>query len=426
MKKISSYAPSVFLRKLFDLAVATANPLLSVPPILPSPPLGKTIVIGAGKASALMAKAIEENWQTSISGIVVTQEGCEVKNEQISIIKSSHPVPDERGYAASRKIISLASELNENDLCIAVISGGASSLLSYPVDGVSLKDKQETYRLLLNSGASISEINTIRKHISNIKGGRLAEAVFPAALETILISDVPGDDPAAIGSGPTVPDNTTFSDAKNIIQKYNLILPKSVSNYLNKSQKETPKKDGEIFKNANVQFASVPMTGLKEAAKFAKSLGLNTYIISDKVQGEARLVAKKHAMLALKTRKGQGPVTPPCVILSGGETTVTIKGNGRGGPNGEYALALAIALEGADGIYAISCDTDGIDGSEDNAGAIIDPETHKKFIQLNLEPESYLKDNNSYELFSKIDGLVFTGPTHTNINDFRALLILPQ
>ena len=425
MTKISHHDPILILQKMFSKALEVADPKICVPPVLPPPPLGKTIFLGAGKAAASMARAVEQNWDGQLSGIAVTREGYGVPCKRIEVIEASHPIPDVRSHRASKKILELAHTLRPTDLCIAAISGGASSLLSAPIPGLKFGDKQEINRLLLKSGASISEINTVRKHLSRIKGGRLAEAIFPAHLSTILISDVPGDDPATIGSGPTVPDNTTSADALAVLKKFNINQPSMVYKKLANSESETPKEGSKFFENTKVVTACIPMHGLESAANFAHSVGLKAHIISDRLQGDSKIVAKSHAKLALNTMIGNGPVTPPCVLLSGGETTVAIKGDGRGGPNTEYALALAIELKGNKNVYGIACDTDGIDGSENNAGAIITPEFWSRAQRLGLTPNNYLENNDSFSFFEKIDSLIFTGPTFTNINDFRALLVLP-
>ena len=414
-----------FLKNLFQIAISRANPLSCVPPHLPHYPKGKTIVIGAGKASASMAQAVESKWQKPLSGIVVTRYGYSLPCSKIKVIEAGHPIPDETSQNASREIITLATELGPQDLCIALISGGASSLLSLPIKGINLKDKQDLYQKLLYSGAAIGEINIVRKHLSAIKGGRLAEAIFPAKLHTILISDVPGDDPSTIGSGPTMPDPSTFFEAREILKKYTITPSASILKHLTQEFNETPKSGGKAFTNSEFCFASVPKDILEAAENFAKNSGLNTYLLGDSLQGEARFIARQHADLALKIKGGNGPVQPPCVILSGGETTVTIKGKGKGGPNSEYALALAINLKSAENIFALACDTDGIDGSEDNAGAFISPKTLEKASFASLDPNDHLNRNDSYSFFYNLNDLIKTGPTFTNVNDFRALLILP-
>ena len=418
--------PQDFLRSLFDAGVAAANPMLCVPPFLPSPPKGKTIVIGAGKASAAMARAVEDNWDGELSGLVVTRYGFSVPCERIEIIEASHPVPDAAGRAAAGRIVELAKSLGPDDLCIAVISGGASAVLTYPADGITLEDKQELNRLLLRSGANIIEMNCIRKHLSAIKGGRLAQAITPARVVTLLISDVPGDIPGVIGSGPTVPDETTFAEALAIIDKYSMQPPKAIMEHLLKAENETPTVGDPVFNNMELFMAGRPKASLDAAAVAAKAAGVRPILLGDDIEGETRNVAREHTEIVLKIIEARENVDGPCVILSGGETTVSIKGKGgRGGPNGEYALAMALALDGNKKVYALSGDTDGIDGSEDNAGAMIGPDTLLHAKDAGLDAVKYLENNDSYSFFEKVGGLLMTGPTCTNVNDLRAVLVLP-
>jgi len=416
--------PQNFLRELFDVAVAAADPLKCVPAHLPDPPVGRTVVLGAGKASAAMAKAVEDNWTGEISGLVVTRYGFGVPCERIEIIEASHPVPDTAGHKAAGRIVELAKNLGPDDLCIALISGGASSLLSYPAEGLTLEDKQEVNKRLLASGANISEMNCVRKHLSAIKGGRLAEAVYPARLVTLLISDVPGDVPAVIGSGPTVPDQSTFAEALAVIEKYEIKLPEAVDAYLHDALEETPKPGAPVFENTSLCFAGLPKASLAAAAEVASRAGLAVLNLGDDLEGESRDVGRQHAALALEIKNGTGPVKAPAILLSGGETTVTLKGDGGGGPNGEYALAMAMALGGAEGVHVLACDTDGIDGSEDNAGAMVTPDTLECVNRLGLDARAYLENNDSYGFFEQAGGLLITGPTCTNVNDFRAVLVL--
>ena len=418
--------PKDFLRSLFDASVAAANPMLCVPPFLPKAPRGKTVVIGAGKASAAMARAVEDNWEENLSGIVVTRYGFSVPCKRIEIIEASHPVPDAAGQAAAARIVQLCKSLGSDDLCIAVISGGASAVLTYPAFGITLENKQVLNRLLLRSGANIVEINCIRKHLSEIKGGRLAQAIAPAKVVTLLISDVPGDIPGVIGSGPTVPDDTTFADALALIKKYSINPPKVIMEHLLKGENETPTVGDPIFDNTEMFMVGRPQASIDAAANIAKAAGVRPIVLGDDIEGEARDVAQKHAEMALNIIETHENSNGPCVILSGGETTVSIKGKGgRGGPNGEYALAMALILKGNKHVYALSCDTDGIDGSEDNAGAMIGPDTLERGKITRLDAELFLEHNDSYGFFEKAGGLVMTGPTCTNVNDFRAILILP-
>ena len=416
--------PEQILRKLFDTAVAAANPTLCLPSFLPQSPEGRTLVVGAGKASAVMAQSIESHWNSVLSGLVITRYDYGQTCKHIDVVEAAHPVPDQIGLNAAKRIMQLVSELETNDLCIALMSGGASSLLTLPADGLTLADKQEVNRALLRSGATISEMNCIRKHLSAVKGGRLAAQVAPARLVTLLISDVPGDNPDVIGSGPTVPDQTTFEDALRIVKKFNIELPRSVARYLERGELETPKPGDPIFQGSEVHIIARPAASLKAAAKKAREVGLNVLLLSDSLEGVAHQVAKDHAKLALAVREGSGPVVPPALIISGGELTVKLLGNGRGGPNSEYMLAMAIALNEADGIHAIACDTDGIDGSEDNAGAIISPSTLRRGIEAGVNPHNHLIDNDSYSFFKALNDLIITGPTYTNVNDFRAILVL--
>ena len=418
--------PKDFLRSLFDASVAAANPMLCVPPFLPKAPRGKTVVIGAGKASAAMARAVEDNWEENLSGIVVTRYGFSVPCKRIEIIEASHPVPDAAGQAAAARIVQLCKSLGPDDLCIAVISGGASAVLTYPAIGITLENKQELNRLLLRSGANIVEMNCIRKHLSEIKGGRLAKAIAPARLVTLLISDVPGDIPGVIGSGPTVPDDTTFTDALNVIKKYSINPPKAIIECLLKGKNETPKVGDPIFDKTETFIVGKPQASLDAAAGVAKAAGIRPIVLGDDIEGESREVAREHADIALKVIATKESANGPCVILSGGETTVSIRGKGgRGGPNGEYALAMALQLQGNKHVYALSGDTDGIDGSEDNAGAMIDPDTLVRAKTSGLDALSFLEHNDSYGFFEKVGGLLMTGPTCTNVNDIRAILILP-
>jgi len=413
---------------MFDAAVAAADPMRCVPPMLPEPPKGRTLVLGAGKASAAMAQAVEANWPKEhlgdISGLIITRYGFARPCERIEIVEAAHPVPDQAGADAAKRIMDMAAGLGPDDLCLALISGGASSLLTLPADGLTLADKQALNKALLRSGATIHEMNCVRKHLSAIKGGRLAEAAQPARLVSLLISDVAGDDPGVIGSGPTVPDPTTYADALEIVRRYAMDLPAAAMARLHAGADETPKPGDAAFANTDVRMTARPAASIEAAAEVARGMGYNVLTLGDMLEGEARDVAAEHAALALKVKAGDGPVRAPAAILSGGELTVTMTGDGRGGPNGEYMLAMAQALSGADDIYAMACDTDGIDGSEDNAGAAIGPDTLARAVNAGLDPAKYLKNNDSYGFFDGLGDLVMTGPTYTNVNDFRALLVL--
>jgi glycerate 2-kinase len=415
--------PRTLMRQLADAAIQAANPRIRVPAILPEAPT-KAIVVGAGKASAAMARALEETWpDTDLSGIVVTRYGYEVACERIEIVTAAHPVPDAAGREAALRILEMVRGADKDVLVIALMSGGGSALLTAPAEGISFEDKQTVNKLLLRSGADIGEMNTLRKHISAIKGGRLAAAAYPAKVLSILISDVPGDDPAVIGSGPTVPDPTTFADALAVAAKYKMDLPESVRRHLEAGADETPKPGSKIFTGSDLVFAAKPDKSIAAAADVARKAGFTVVDLGDRVEGEARDVGAAHAEMALACQAGRGPATAPCVILSGGETTVTMKGQGRGGRNTEYLLGVADRLGGAAGIYAVAIDTDGIDGSEDNAGAFIDPTTISRARDSGLTLAQALANNDAYSLFSNIGDLLVTGPTFTNVNDFRAVIV---
>jgi hydroxypyruvate reductase len=422
-----SQAPKELLRSLFDAAVEAAQPAVCLPSHLPDPPAsssgGRTLVIGAGKASAAMAKAVEDHWPGPISGLVITRYGHAVTCDRIEIVEAAHPVPDEAGRAAAARILDLVQDLSADDLVLCLISGGGSALLSLPATGVSLADKQAVNRALLTSGATISEMNCLRKHLSAIKGGRLAAAAAPAKVVSLLISDVPGDDPSSIASGPTVPDPTSTADALAIIEKYAIDAPASVRTRLTVADDETPKPGDPRLATAEAILIASPQDSLEAATRVAAEAGVAAHILSDRIEGEARDVALVHAAIAQQVASRHQPFQPPAVLLSGGETTVTLRGQGRGGRNAEFLLALTIALEGAPGIHAIACDTDGIDGSEDNAGALAGPDSLARAEALGLSARASLADNDGYGLFEALGDLVMTGPTLTNVNDFRAILI---
>jgi glycerate 2-kinase len=412
-----------FLRALLDAAIAAALPAKVVPPFLPKPPKGCTIVLGAGKASAAMAKAVEENWSGALEGFVVTRYGHAVGCDQIEIVEAAHPVPDEKGAEAARRVLALAEEAGPDDLVLCLISGGGSALLTMPAPGLSLGDKQAVNKALLASGADITEMNTVRKHLSAIKGGRLAVAACPARVVTLLISDVPGDDPAVIASGPTVADASSFADARQILARYQINPPASVANHLAEAEDETPK-PGDNRLAGNVQnVIAAPQASLAAAAELARAAGVTPVILGDAIEGEARDVGRAMARDALAARDAGAKL--PAVLLSGGETTVTVRGKGRGGRNAEFLAGLALGLDGAGGIYALAADTDGIDGSQDNAGAILTPDTLQRARSLGLDAEGLLAANDAYSLFDGLGDLVVTGPTLTNVNDFRAILITP-
>ena len=386
------------------------------------------IVLGAGKASAEMANALECHWQgtdwgANLCGLVLTRYGYGVHCNSIEIVEASHPVPDEIGQITAQRILNLAKTATDRDLVICLISGGGSALLALPAKGLTLQDKQALNRSLLYSGATIGEINCVRKHLSSIKGGRLAGAVQPARLWTLAISDVPGDDLSVIASGPTVPDPTTFADALEILRRYQIQPTPAIQALLEAAEEETPKPRENIFSRNQVRLVATPQLMLEAAAKEAEKFGITPIILSDRIEGEAREVAKVHAAIAKQIKHRDQPLNAPAMILSGGETTVTVRGNGKGGRNAEFILSLLEALQGEEGISAIAVDTDGIDGTEDNAGAWIDQRSLLKAKQLNLKPNDFLANNDAYSFFQQLDQLVLTGPTMTNVNDFRAIFV---
>ena len=413
-----------FLTALFRAAIDAALPERVVAGHLPAQPKGRTIVIGAGKASAAMAKAVEDNWRGPIEGLVVTRAGHGVPTRTIEVVEASHPVPDARGEDAARRILALARSAGKDDLVLCLISGGGSALLALPAEGLALSDKQAVNRALLKSGADIAEMNTVRKHLSAIKGGRLAAAAHPARILSLVISDVPGDDPSVIASGPTVADASTFAEARAILSRYGIEPPAAVAAHLAAARGESPKPgDPRLAAGETILIAS-PMASLLAAADLARKAGVTPLILGDAIEGEAREVGCVMAGVALSVRRHGHPVRPPAVLLSGGETTVTVKGTGRGGRNAEFLAGLAIALGGARRIFALAGDTDGIDGSEDNAGALLTPDTLARARATGIDPRARLADNDAYGLFSGIGDLVMTGPTLTNVNDFRAILIV--
>jgi hydroxypyruvate reductase len=424
-----------FLRALFDAALAAADPYRTMATALPAAVPGRTVVIGAGKASAAMARAFESLWPGELSGLVVTRHGHGVPCERIEIVEASHPVPDAAGQAAAQRILDLARGLGADDQLVFLVSGGGSALLALPAPGITLADKQAVTRALLRSGATIGEINAVRKHLSAIKGGRLAAAAAQgrpgARVVTIAISDVPGDDPAVIASGPTVPDPTSFEDARAVLAKYRIDEPTSVIAHLAAAADETPKPGDPIFTYSRYTLIASPQQALAAAADAALAQGVTPIVLSDRIEGEARDIGLMHAAIALQLagghfRVGGETISLPAVLLSGGETTVTVRGQGRGGRNSEFLLALAGALDGASGISAIACDTDGIDGTEDNAGAMVFPNSIARAAQRGVAVKTAMAENDAYGFFHALDDLVVTGPTLTNVNDFRAILVTRQ
>jgi len=421
-----SLDPPALLRAMFDAAVAAAAPERVLAGHLPAAPKGRVLVLGAGKASAAMAAAVEAAWpEADLEGLVVTRYGHGAPCRRVEVVEAGHPHPDEAGAAAARRMLALAQTAGPDDLVLALISGGGSALLALPAKGLTLADKQAIGRALLASGAAIDKINTVRKHLSAIKGGRLALAAAPAQVLTLAISDIPGDDVSLIASGPTLADPTTSADALAVLARYGVDAPPTVLAHLRSSASETPKPGDPRLANARAELIATPMRALEAAAALARSHGVTPVILGDAIEGEAREVAAAMAARALAIADGREGPKPPCVLISGGETSVTVRGHGRGGRNAEFLLALAIALDGAPGVQAIACDTDGIDGSEDNAGAMISDRTLARAAALGLDPRARLDDNDAYGFFAALGDLVVTGPTRTNVNDFRGILVMP-
>ena len=417
--------PRQFLLDLYNAAISAVHPRTLLQEFLPQPPAnGRTLVIGAGKGAAAMAEAVERNWNGPLSGLVVTRYGHGARTEQIEVVEASHPVPDEAGQKAAARMLDMVQDLTENDLVLCLISGGGSALLALPAEGITLAEKQALNKALLRSGAAIGEMNCVRKHLSAIKGGRLALACGKARVVTLLISDVPGDDPRVIASGPTLQDATTSAEALAILRKYKIDIPQSVHAHLESPASETPKPGDPRFERNSHHVIATAQDALEAAADKARDAGITPYILSDGIEGEARDIGLMHAALARQVIARGQPFQRPCVILSGGETTVTVRGNGRGGRNVEFLLSLALALEAAPGVHAIACDTDGIDGSEDNAGALYAPGTLARAEAKGVSGKALLANNDAYSFFSALGDLVVSGPTRTNVNDFRAILIL--
>ena len=449
--------PRQFLEYLFQAAVQRALPLHNTAAFLPPPPTGRTLVIGAGKAGGSMAQAVEALWPADapLQGLVVTRYGHIPPRpaglaQRVELVEAAHPVPDAAGMKAAERMLAMTQGLAADDLVLCLISGGGSSLLTLPANGLTLQDKQRINQQLLASGANIAEMNCVRKHLSRIKGGRLAAACAPARVVTLTISDVPGDDVSIIASGPTVPDATTCAEALTILQRYGIDVPAAVLAQLHSGALETPKPGHATFTGHAVHLIATPQQSLQAAADAARAVGLAAYILSDEIEGESREVGKVHAALARAVAQKGQPFQTPCVILSGGETTVTLrqrpegtaKGRGatsearpgrgvtsetrpsRGGRAGEFCMGLALGLQGQPGVYALAADTDGIDGVEDNAGAYVDPDTTARALAQGMKLADYLDRNDAYGYFEPLGGLVVTGPTNTNVNDFRAMLIL--
>jgi hydroxypyruvate reductase len=428
MPQMKDEAARALLRELFDAALSAARPATCLAPYIDKlqPPKGRTVVIGAGKASAAMARAVEDRWPHPLEGLVVTRYGYGETCRRIEIVEAAHPVPDEKGRAAAGRMLDKVKGLSADDLVLCLISGGASALLALPAPGLTLADKQEVNRALLKSGAHIGEMNTVRKHLSAIKGGRLAIAAQPARVLSWLISDVPNDDPGVIGSGPTVADATTFADAISVLAKFGINPPAAVRAHLEAGAagkiEETPKPGDPRLARVETVMVATPQRSLDAAAAVARQKGLEVVMLGDSLEGEARVLGAEHATQAIAlSRRGNRPT----VILSGGETTVTVRGKGRGGRNVEYLLAQTIAANGRPGIWGLAADTDGVDGAEEIAGAIFTPDTLARAREVGRSPQAMLDDNDAHALFERLGDSVITGPTRTNVNDFRATLIAP-
>jgi len=411
------------LQSMFAAAIAAAQPSHCIAAHLPATPKGRLIVIGAGKASAEMARAVEQHWTGSLEGVVVTRYGYAVPCQHIEIVEAAHPVPDQAGLIVAKRILNKVQGLSADDTVLCLISGGGSSLLPLPLDGITLEDKQAVNRELLKSGASISEMNCVRRHLSAIKGGRLAAACYPAKVVTLLISDVPGDQACDIASGPTVGDASSCADALAIVKRYGIDLPDNVREVLASGRGESVKPDDARLERIETHMIATPQMALEAAAQVAEAAGFSAYILGDSVEGEARDVGKVMAAMAIQVARRGQPFHTPCVLLSGGETTVTIRGDGRGGRNVEFLLSLGVALQGEPGIHALAGDTDGVDGIEEIAGAYLSPDTLKRAWARGIKPKDSLDRNDGHGFFQALGDSVVTGPTLTNVNDFRAILI---
>lgn len=422
-------SPRGYLLESFSVAVKAADPAHIVPQHLPSPPAGRTLVVGAGKAAAAMAQAVENAWPANaqLDGLVVTRYGHTLPTHKIRVVEGGHPIPDDHGTQAAQEILSMVQALSADDLLLCLFSGGGSSLLSLPIAGISLPDLKEVTQQLLRCGPSIQEINTVRKHLSAIQGGRLS-AACKAPVLALIISDVTGDAATHIASGPCAPDPTTFSDALTVLERYDLDVPPAVKQALLTGKagaaNETPKPGSAIFTRVENRIIANAHQSLAAAAEYFKNFGITPLILGDTVSGESREIAKSYAAFAKEILHYPQGLKAPVVLLSGGETTVTVKGKGRGGRNAEFLLALLIELAGTEAIYALACDTDGLDGSENNAGAFIAPDSFHRAERLGLDAAAYLANNDAYTFFQQLNDLVITGPTFTNVNDYRAILIL--
>lgn len=418
-------APRALLRAMFDAAVAAAQPSHCLPPHLPAPPTGngRTIVIGAGKASAEMARVLEAHWPGPLDGLVVTRYGYAVPCARIEIVEAAHPVPDEAGLRAARRMLDLVRGLSPDDLVICLISGGGSALLPLPAEGLDLADKQRINTALLASGATIGEMNCVRRHLSGIKGGRLAAACHPARVVSLLISDVPGDDPVDIASGPTSADASSCLDALAVLRRYGIDVPAQVLDVLESGRGESIKPGDARLAGHEVRLITTPQLALEAAAAVARQAGIATHILGDSIEGEARDVGIVMAGIARQVAARAQPFAPPCILLSGGETTVTVRGNGRGGRNVEFLLSLGVALGGLAGVHAMACDTDGVDGQEEIAGAYLAPDSVERALALGARARDSLANNDGHGFFGALGDAVVSGPTLTNVNDFRAVFV---
>lgn len=415
--------PRRFLETLFTSAVAAADPEKVIAANLPERPKGRTVVVGAGKGAAQMAAAFERHWDGPLSGVVVTRYGYAAPCEKIEVLEASHPLPDENGLLASKRLLTEVSGLTEDDLVVALVCGGGSALLPSPPPGLALEDEIAVNRALLASGAPISAMNAVRKHVSMIKGGRLAAAAYPAKVVSLIVSDIPGDDPALVASGPTLADASTREDALTLIERYSLDLPANVMAWIKSPNSAAPSPDDLRFARNEVRLIASASVSLEAAATEARAAGIEAIILSDAIEGEARDVGGVHAAIAREVAGRGRPFAKPVVVLSGGETTVTIRGKGKGGRNSEFLLALALGIDGANGVSALAADTDGIDGSEDNAGAFADDTTIARLVAQRLDAAALLQKNDSWTAFNALGDLFKPGPTGTNVNDFRAILV---
>lgn len=423
---VGSMSPESLLRAAFEAAIESAQPTACIPRFLPDPPRGRTIVVGAGKAAAAMALALEHNWTGELCGMVVTAAGHGLECSHIEVLEASHPVPGETAQRAAERMLHLVGGLHADDLVICLLSGGGSALLPLPAPGLTLDDKRSITRQLLRCGATIGEINCVRRHLSRIKGGRLAAACHPARLVTLAISDVPGDDPMDIASGPTVADPTTCADALAVLGKYRIEALPIVWSALRAGEWESVKPGNPRLARADYRMVARPQLSLEAAARLAAEHGVAPVILSDRLEGDVRVVAREMAGLVATVMHDGRPVRPPCLLLSGGETTVTVRGTGRGGRNVAFLLALGIELRGRGNVFALAGDTDGVDGTDPIAGAIWRPDSLARAAALGFDPQRFLDDNDAHAFFGALGDSVVTGPTRTNVNDFRAILLLPE